>query len=316
MQLRDVKDFQRLAPVFQPAGAAEIRDGLRREFGKGFEIAASEHYLVCAPVGKAGDYVKLFEEIYRSFRGYFGVRGFRLAEPKFPLVAIVFPDQKSFRDYCKADRVPAPAGLGGYYLRTSNRVALYDPGDPRTAQVQGESFTQEKFVDANIQANLADTIVHEATHQAAFNTGLHSRIGVTPKWVVEGLATVFEAPGIRDSASVRGKAIQRVNKERYVRFQNYAQARRRPQSLAAFVSSDTPFQRSVLDGYAEAWALSFYLIETRPSKYARYLKIIADRDPMKDYPKAERLEDFQAAFGGDLKMLEADFLRFYARLED
>ncbi len=194
-ELRDVKDFKRLAPVFQPANAGEVRDSLRREFGKGFEIAASEHYLVCAPVGKAGDYVKLFEEIYRSFRGYFGVRGFRLSEPEFPLVAIVFPDQKSFHDYCKADRVPVPAGLRGYYLRTSNRVAVYDPGDPQTAQAGGEGFRPSRFMDANIQANLADTIVHETTHQVAFNAGLHSRIGVTPQWVVEGLATVFESAG-------------------------------------------------------------------------------------------------------------------------
>ena len=315
-ELKDVKDFKRLAPVFQPASAGEVRDSLRREFAKEFEIAASEHYLVCAPEGKARDYVKLFEEIYRSFRGYFGVRGFRVGEPEFPLVAIVFPDRKSFQDYCKADRVPAVSGLRGYYLRTSNRVALYDPGDAQTAQSGGEPFTPTKFVDATIHASLADTMIHEATHQVAFNTGLHSRIGVTPKWIVEGLATVFEAPGIRDSASGQGKAIQRVNKDRYVAFQNYAQAGRKPKSLADFVSSDKPFQASALDGYAEAWALSFYLIETRPAKYASYLKAIASRDPMKDYPQAERLSDFQAVFGSDLKMLEAGFLRFFARLED
>ena len=244
----DAAGRQRLQAARARVSARECRRGPRRPpagVWQGFWIvAASEHYLVCAPAGKAGDYVKLFEEIYRSFRGYFGVRGFRMAPPEFPLVAIVFPDQKSFHDYCKADRVPAPPGLRGYYLRTSNRVALYDLGRFRNRSVGRKPSLRRKFVHANIQANLADTIVHEATHQAAFNTGLHSRIGVTPKWVVEGLATVFEAPGIRDSASVRGKAIQRVNKERYVHFQNYAQARRGPKSLAEFVSSDKPFESS------------------------------------------------------------------------
>jgi hypothetical protein len=76
------------------------------------------------------------------------------------------------------------------------------------------------------------------------------------------------------------------------------------------------FQTAALDAYAQAWALSFYLIETRSSKYAGYLKNIASRDPLKAYPKEERLSDFKNAFGSDLNMLEADFLRFISRLEE
>ncbi len=159
-------------------------------------------------------------------------------------------------------------------------------------------------------------MIHEATHQVAFNTGLHSRMGVNPKWIVEGLATVFESPGIRESASNRGEAFGRTNKERYVWFGNYAKSRRKPKSLAAFVSSDKLFETSALDAYAEAWALSFYLVETRSTKYAKYLKTIATRDPLKEYPEAERLADFKKAFGNDLDMLEADFLRFISRLEE
>ncbi|MCA9072183.1 MAG: DUF1570 domain-containing protein, partial [Planctomycetaceae bacterium] len=143
-----------------------------------------------------------------------------------------------------------------------------------------------------------------------------TRMGENPKWIVEGLATVFESPGIRESSSQRGKAIQRINRERYVWFQNYVKSRRKPKSLEAFVSSDRQFQSAALDGYAEAWALSFYLIETRPAKYAAFLKTITSRDPMKAYPANERVADFQKAFGKDLDMLEADFLRFFARLED
>src|SRR5262245_20690259 len=40
---------------------------------------------------------------------------------------------------------------------------------------------------ASTEAGLKDTMIHEATHQVAFNTGLHSRLGCNPKWVVEGL---------------------------------------------------------------------------------------------------------------------------------
>src|SRR5262249_7000897 len=109
-----------------------------------------------------------------------------------------------------------------------------------------------------IEASLKDTMIHEATHQAAFNTGLHSRIGETPKWVVEGLATVFEAPGIRNSgASANPK--MRINRERFVWFGNFVRSRRKPQSLEAFLSGDDLFKSDALDAYSQAWALSFFL---------------------------------------------------------
>ncbi len=314
LAVNKIKGFKRLAPEFEPLPAAEVRDALRREFGKGFEIAGSEHYLVCAPTGKAREYAQLFEQIYRSFRGYFSVRGFRMADPEFPLVAIVFPDQNSFGEYCKGDGVQASPELMGYYLPSSNRVALFDSSSGRTASPI--SYLPAKRIYATIEGSLADTIVHETTHQVAFNLGLHSRIGETPTWIAEGLATVFESPGVRNSASSRGKAFERVNRERYVWFRNYVKTRREAKSLGKFVSTDTMFRSSALDAYAEAWALSFYLIETRPTKYAKYLKTIAERDPMKAYPQEERLADFQSAFGDDLDMLEAEFLRFISRLED
>lgn len=315
-EVKSIQKVERISPRFQPLSAAELRDELQREFGRDFEISGSEHYLVCAPKGKAREYANLFEDIYRSFHGYFSVRGFRMTKPEFPLVAVVFPDHKSFDAYCQKDGFRGFRGLMGYYLRTSNRVALFDPGDAQTASSAIDGLPPFGRVDAEIEAGLADTMIHEATHQVAFNTGLHNRIGANPKWIVEGLATVFESPGVRDSSSRRGKAFERANKERYIWFRNFVKDRRKPNSLAAFVSSDKMFQTAALDAYSQAWALSFFLVETRSAKYAKYLKTIASRDPLDDYPAEKRLEDFQKAFGSDLEMLEADFLRFISRLED
>ncbi len=92
-----------------------------------------------------------------------------------------------------------------------------------------------------VEGNLHDTIVHETTHQVAFNTGLHSRIGQTPKWVIEGLATMFEAPGIRDSQKSSSPK-SRINRSRYVWFGNYMQSRRKPHSLADFVGDGRPLR--------------------------------------------------------------------------
>ena len=41
----------------------------------------------------------------------------------------------------------------------------------------------------------SDTIIHEATHQTAYNVGVHARFADQPRWLVEGLAMMFEAEG-------------------------------------------------------------------------------------------------------------------------
>lgn len=74
-----------------------------------------------------------------------------------------------------------PDDPGGYYSITSNRMVLYDR--PLTEAAWFSNST---------------VIMHEATHQLAFNVGIHQRLSQTPLWVAEGLASLFEAKGYFD----------------------------------------------------------------------------------------------------------------------
>lgn len=345
VELKSVTAFREVSPRFRPLSFSDLRDKLLREFGRGYEVATTRHYLVCATGGKAAKYAELFEHIYRTFHLHFAVRGFTINEPEFPLIAIVFPERESFAAYCRRDGVNATQGLAGYYLRTSNRVALFDPGtealssrakplrlpagvigmglpepnQPRADLLRfakgfgGPGGGSHANVFARVEGSLRDTIIHEATHQVAFNTGLHGRVGENPQWIVEGLATVFEAPGVRDT-STGSSPESRLNRERFLWFRNFAKKRRESKSLAKFISGDNLFQSATLDAYSQAWALTFYLIETRPREYAGYLKSIASRDPVYRYTEKERLEDFQKAFGQNIDLLEANFLRHLERM--
>lgn len=311
--LQNVTSFRRIDDSFRSWETVDIRNQLRREFGRDWEIVCTGHYLVCAPQGRAQLFAQTFEDLYRSFRGYFSRRGFDLPQPEFPLIAVVHPTQQSFADNCRTDGVPFVPGLKGYYHRLTNRTTLYEDSTDRLAVVSPERWEGPDIAslgwDAAIESNLKNTIVHEATHQVAYNLGLHTRIGENPKWLVEGLATMFEADGSRQNTG--GKRPQeRLNPERFKHFTHYAQHRRQPRSLAKFVMSDRPFQLGVLDAYAESWALTFFLAETRSSQYANYLKTVSARDPMQPYSTEERLADFQSAFGEDLDRLELAFLRF------
>jgi hypothetical protein len=229
---------------------------------------------------------------------YFAVRGFRLQAPRFPLVAVVFPTRDDFVLYAARQGMHVPDGFLGYYFRTSNRVLMYDlTADGAFAWSENKA-----------------TIIHEATHQTAFNTGVHNRFAAAPAWTIEGLATMFEAPGVYDSRRHTSRS-SRVNRDRLETFRRYAKPRVSGQIVAELIESDRLFRSDPQTAYAYSWATTFFLAEQYPAQYARYLSKTANRPSLADYPAAERMQDFTAEFGADFAMLESRLLRFIAQSE-
>ena len=296
---------------FQSLPTTELRNQLSREFGKDYELGTTRHYVVVAPAGRAADYAAIFEEHCVALQRYFKTRSFNLNEPQFPMVAIVFATQNQFIEYANRDGSKVMPNMQGYYSPRTNRVALFESASNSVAvSMNDPAMDSRSSVFVAIKTDLKETIIHEATHQVAYNIGLHSRVGETPRWVVEGMATVFEPEGMRNSAAGYS-AKQRLNWERHVVFQNFVQTKRRPpKSLKSFIESEDLYETSVLDFYAQSWALTFVLVETRPRNYSAYLKRIAGRDPFAEYPAKERLADFQAAIHADLDWLDAQFVKF------
>lgn len=279
------------------SSSAELKTQLAREFGKGFDVSGTGHYLVVHPKGQRDAWAARFEEIYRSFRYYFQVRGFPLEAPKFTLIAVVFPAQADFMRFASQQGQQISTNVLGYYDPRSNRVYMYD-------------YTAGRKNHADWQTN-AETVIHEVTHQMAFNSGVHSRFGQPPKWVVEGLATLFEAPGVWNGLKNTTPA-DRVNRNLLAQFRATLSGRTKG-ALAQFVADDRTFNNNTAGGYAQAWALSHYLTETNPRGYAKYLQMTgAARNAT---PAAnERLKEFTSCFGADLSLLEANFLRYVAEI--
>lgn len=293
----EVRDVHQTSATFQGYSAAELRARLSSELGKQFEISGTGHYLVAHAPGQRDYWSQRFEDLYRSFVHYFKVRSFKLQEPEFPLVAIVFRNQDDFLAYARRDGAQIGANVLGYYSPMSNRISLFDIGGGRA---KADDW----------QANAA-TIIHEAAHQTAFNTGVHRRFGAAPRWLVEGLGTMFEAQGVWDSAHYSSRP-SRYNRGRLAQYQRLLPGRRE-NSLTEFLASDQLFQSNVDRAYAEAWALSFFLVETRPKKYSELLARTAARPAFARYDAAERLADFTAIFGNNLRHLEAEYLQFMAQ---
>ncbi len=187
-----------------------------------------------------------------------------------------------------------PNGVLGFYNWKSNRIMLYDMGGAANS--------------SNWQQN-ASVVIHEATHQTAFNTGEHSRYCPPPLWLAEGLATMFEAPGVYD-AHDHPQLSDRINRVRLHDFRLLLESRHQPELLASMIASDQIFSVNASAAYAEAWAFTFFLVENEPRKYAQYLALTASKPPFSDYSAAQRTADFTGVFGSNWRMLEAQFLRF------
>jgi hypothetical protein len=294
----EASDFRKSADRFQAFSVSEFRAALLRELGPGFEVTGTGHYLVAHPAGQRDVWAQRFEDLYRSLVHYWGVRGFTLREPSFPLVGVVCANRRQFDEVSARGGGPVGSGVLGYYDLLTNRILLYDLG---SSAGTGKWQTSAKV------------LIHEATHQTAYNTGIQSRYTRPPKWVSEGLATMFEAPGVYDSRN-HTQLSDRINRGRLDNFRQMI-PHHRAELISGMVADEQLFRVSPGAAYAEAWALTFYLVETQPRKYADYLARTARMTPFTDYSATQRTADFQACFGADWRMLEAQLLRFIAGLK-
>ena len=286
--------YRKATSRFRPYSVSELRAELLRELGHDYEVSGTSHYMVAHPRGQRDKWAQRFEDLYNSFVRYFSVRGFKLQTPSFPLIGIVCRNRADFDRYAAAHGVPVSGGIQGFYDLESNRIIVYDMQSPNS--------------DMDWRRN-ASTIVHEATHQVAFNTGIHSRFSPPPLWVIEGLATLFEAPGMSDSRSTTPRS-ERVNRQRLRDYKAMISDKHDGRLPAEMTASDRFFRVSPLAAYAEAWALVFYLVETQPRQFAQYLVKTANREPFSEYSPDQRIHDFTSVFGHDWRQFDAQFGRF------
>ena len=284
----------------------------------GFEVLQTHHYLICYNTSR--DYAAwcgaLFERLYMAFTNFWSRKGMKLHEPEFPLVAIVFNSRESYVEHSQKELGKSAEAIVGYYSLRSNRITMYDLTgleSLRTAGGRRGSSAQINRVLAEPAAEqVVATIVHEATHQIAFNSGMQTRFADIPLWVSEGLAVYFETPDLQSAKGWR--TIGAVNEPRLAKFREYL-VTRPAGSLKSLISDDTRIRtaRTALDAYAEAWALNYYLIQKHPREYLDYLKKLAAKKQLLWDNPAERLQEFQASFG-DLDQLDADFVRQIQKL--
>jgi hypothetical protein len=302
---------------FKPFLPDEMSRNVLGQLPTGFEAISTTHYVICYNTSKA--YAQwcgaLFERLYMAFTNYWTHKGFTLKEPEFPLVAVVFADKAAYLKFSQAELGAAGNAVIGYFSLQTNRMTMYDlTGAEAVVRRSNHANTLSaitQFLARPEAERTVSTIVHEATHQIAFNCGLHTRLSDCPLWFSEGIATYFETPDLTSAKGWRG--IGMVNQGRLANFHDYLR-QRPPNSLETLLTSDDRFRlpKQAGDAYAEAWALTYFLIRQHPKQYVAYLQLLSEKKPLLVDTPRTRLQQFTQTFG-ELRPLDTEFVRYMSR---
>lgn len=303
---------------FRPLTAEQLSKQLLAELPGTFRTYQTAHYLICydTSIGYAQWCGALFERLYATFTNFWSKRGFPLQEPEFPLVAVIFAERADYLKFSRSELGEAAESIIGYYSLQTNRMTMYDLTGAEAAlrgTARSSSATSISQILSRPEAlRTVTTVIHEAVHQIAFNCGMHARFSDCPLWFTEGIAMYFETPDLTSARGWRG--VGAVNQARLQQFNQYL--RNRPaNSLHTLIRDDSRFRdpKKALDAYAEAWALTWFLLRQRSDQYIGYLKALSAKKPLIEDGPEKRIQQFEEHFG-KIEQLEAELLRFISKM--
>lgn len=256
---------------------------------KPFRTSRTAHYLGIgdAPEAFREKALSICERLADDYLEHFHFKGFDdVKKPTSRLVVVMLAGPKSYEAFTGEQAQP---GVGGHYDLESNRLVIFD----------NRLLDQANQAQAK-EANLV-SLVHEATHQLTYNTGLLERSSDVPVCVSEGLAMYAEV------RSASGKS--RLGQVNSGRLEGLLQAQRSGVAwlpLEKLLVDDRLFdgdgtQATVQLAYAESWLLVYTLMQTTelvPS-FRRYLGAIRTRRNAE-----HRFQDARANLGDLAKLNE------------
>jgi uncharacterized protein DUF1570 len=216
-----------------------------------------------------------------------------------------------FQEQLELNREEVLAGDGDNYYIVTNSDGSQDKLNRRQMLIrlqdhEAELESQfERLRDSYQEMNINVTI-HEATHQLAYNCGIHNRYFNNPVWLVEGLALYFEA-----AAQSHWNKPGEIHPQRLELFVRSCQTLN-PISLETLIKQDNLFSTQNANAditYATAWALFYYLVWQQQEKLFDYMYDLSLRMSEAPYEAEERKKDFESYFG-NLEQLEKHW-RYY-----
>jgi len=287
---------------------------LLQQTGSGFAIHITEHFVICSDASELYTQYcgRLLEKVFKEFQTVFADADLKLQPLPSKLPVLVFREAAVFQTFAKSQHPDTDfTDVPGYYSVRDNQMlitAISGDGDFRT--------NSDVIRELRKRPRQVETIVHEAVHQLAFNTGLQVRYADNPMWLSEGLAVYFE------TASGRSPLVWRRPGERnrihLPGFRQAVQGDRLRLSLSDLVTSDSAFSSpdNLADAYAEGWALTYFLLKEEPAAFRELMRRQQLRKPLVTVPPTDRLKELEQVTGKPIAELEEALVRYMSRLRD
>jgi hypothetical protein len=301
-----------------PAGDAARCVELASEIGLPLQVHRTDQFLVLSSAEDAWASVtgRLLDRVYLRFYEQFSRAGFEPKPAPDKLIWVCFNSYGALEAYARAADGAEVSWMDAYYSHRTNRVATAVAVGRPTAQAKarpsGSSGRIAAFGDpggGQAASGGLDirTIIHELTHQLAFNSGLQRRGATYPFWLTEGLATNFEADSSesiglgREDSRYRQRLIEVKAGGRLIPLEQFV-------GMTEYPAGQGPATR---DAYAQSWGVFHYLLESQPCALRKYMAELSSVWLPKQNTESLRRR-FIAVFG-PVKPLEEGFRRFIDR---
>lgn len=290
-----VEKHQPTGQPWEPLSDLEFSQLLLGETGEEFVVTQTEHYLIIA--NSSEDYAefcgKLLEKVYSEYTKLMQQLEVPVQFPEQLLPVLIFASTAEFQAHAKRmhpevsfDETP------GFYSIRENQVLLQDL--TRDRSLKTSAAIRKKLSEQPLQVA---TIVHEAVHQLAFNSGVQVRLADNPVWFSEGLALCFEQTTPRTALLwTRPNLVNARHQPEFVRLAASSQAFIPFEEL---IQQDSFFQQSetVAAAYAESWGLTTWLIRERPKQLAAWIARLRQLKPLQPFTPADRAAMFVETIG-------------------
>ncbi len=309
----DIENKVALDQKFSRFSFEEMGRYLQDQTGSQFTILSTDHYVICS-AGNA-EYSRfaggLLEKVYSEFHSFFAESAaIRLRQSEGPLPVIILSNEKDFQEFASRQHPEVNfEDTPGYYSVRENIILLRDPFPGSEFRTSSELRRQMARIPRQIS-----TIVHEAVHQLAFNSGLQTRMADNPVWLSEGLALWFEPPAAK-SPLLWSKPGQ-VNAVLQPAFAKFERNRKATIPLADLLQNDQAFldPATMPVAYAESWGLVSWLIRHERQGFDRFLLSVGSRKPLIQISPEERLLEFEQSIQKSLNEIERSMISYAAKL--
>ncbi len=229
----------------------------------------------------------------------------RIHQPEAKLEIFFFGQHKEYENYQTINGW-RELGAIGFFMRTNNRSAFFDmmTYPPYAGRIAASKDPQVPYRDRQkIKSELArevehkniEVVQHEAAHHIHFNIGIFPAQGDIPRWMSEGLATMFEVPPSDVGASLGATNHYRL----YHLRRQFGEELQNLPPMRTFILNDGMFFQFGFHGYSIGWALNHYMYQKHRDAYAKWMRLLASRDDdlSMRVDVSEKQEQFEEIFG-------------------